>query len=210
MDIKIARTARQCHATGRPFEHLQPIVSLIRYVERDLQREDYAKDDWNPALADAAVAVWDATYIDPAVENAEPEESFSPLRRLFYEHAQKSGRESIAVCYLAAQLLRRQKVFRLVKETESLEDGGKVTLFADRVGDRLIEVRDPALTFAELDVGRTLLVACLQEAEAEAEPEEQESSATGIESEVEVEAEAKETEEEESDVSREEAAHAES
>lgn len=171
MEIKIARTGRQCHASGRPFEHQEPIVSLIRYVERDLHREDYARDAWKPAYGEAAVAVWDAIYIDPAVENAEPEESFSPLRRLFYDHAAKDDRESMAVCYLAAQLLRRQKVFRLVKESDNLDESGKVTLFADRIGERLIEVRDPSLSFQELDAGRAVLVRYLQEAEGEAEEE---------------------------------------
>jgi len=193
MEIKIARTGRQCHASGRPFEHHEPIVSLIRYVERDLQREDYARDQWRPSLGDSAVAVWDAVYVDPAVENAEPEESFSPLRRLFYDNVENTDRETIALCYLAAQLLRRQKVFRLVKESESLEEGGKVTLFADRVGDRLIEVRDPSLTFAELEAGRTALVKYLQEIEAgEADTEGEAESG------------------EESDVHREEVAHTES
>ena len=191
MEIKIARTGRQCHASGRPFEHQEPIVSLIRYVERDLQREDYARENWNPAFGEAAVAVWDATYIDPAVENAEPEESFSPLRRLFYDHVDSDAREAMAVCYLAAQLLRRQKVFRLVKESESLEEGGKVTLFADRVGERLIEVKDPSLSVAELEAGRTVLMQYLQEVELESDDDSQ-------------------SEEEERDGSREETAHAQS
>lgn len=180
MEIKIARTGKQCYASERPFEHQETVVSLVRYVDRALQREDYAREAWDPALATGAIAVWDATYVDPAIENAEPEESFSPLRRLFYDHAEGDERADLAVCYLAAQLLRRQKVFRLVKETEPDEDGVKNTLFADRIGDRLIQVRDPGLTLAELETGRAILVEFLQRAEdagtddeAAAEPEEE-------------------------------------
>jgi hypothetical protein len=62
------------------------------------------------------------------------------------------------VAYLAAQLLRRQKAFRLIKESDESDGEVKLILFADRIGNRPIEVRDPNLTYEELEKGRRVLM----------------------------------------------------
>ena len=66
-------------------------------------------------------------------------------------------------------MLRRQKVFRLIKEGDEPVGEGRIALFSDRIGNRLIEVHDPQLSHGELSEGRSLLMERLQELESEEE-----------------------------------------
>ena len=77
----------------------------------------------------------------------------------------------IAKAYLAAQLLRRQKVFRLVKESDDTDGEMRVALFMDRIGNRIAEARDPHLTYAEMETARVQLMEELTALEAAAEEE---------------------------------------
>ncbi|MBL7646759.1 MAG: hypothetical protein JNK74_11275 [Candidatus Hydrogenedentes bacterium] len=109
-------------------------------------------------------------YHDPKIENQEPAEVFSPLRQLFYEAAEEQSRIEMAKAFLAAGLLRRQKVFRLIKESDESDGEVRITLYTDRIGNRLIEVPDPQFTYAEMDKARTLLIERLQVLEQAAAP----------------------------------------
>jgi hypothetical protein len=171
MEIKIGKSARACCATERDFVHGEQVVSLVRIENQVYVREDYAEEAWNPDKAEGAIAVWTMTYIDPKVAEQEPEESYSPLRQIFYESAVDHERPLLATAYLAAELLRRQKVFRLVKQGVEGEVEGRVALYNDRIANRLVEVRDPNLSIAELEVGRQRLLQRLQELEAPDEVE---------------------------------------
>jgi len=168
VEIKFSKPARQCLATERLFEHEEPIVSLVRLSEGSLQREDYARAAFEESFAQGAVAVWNAVYYDPKVLQQEPEESYSPLRRIFYEAAGQDDRHQMAVAFLAAQLLRRQRVFRLVKTSDG-DEQVQITLFTDRLSERLVEVPDPHLTYAEMEAGREALAQRLAELEAPSE-----------------------------------------
>lgn len=170
MEIKITKSARVCNATGRPFVHEEPCVSVLRVQEGLLLREDYAQSAWDEAFRAGAYSVWTTTYYDPEVAEAEPPEVFSPLRQLFYESVEAEDRADLARAFLAAQLLRRQKVFRLVKESDEPEGEARLSLYADRIGNRLIEVRDPNFSYAELETGRKRLLTRLQELEHPEEP----------------------------------------
>jgi len=174
MEIRIGKSTRTCAATQEPFEHGQELLSLVRETDEGLVREDYAKDAWNPAHGENAIAVWATTYIDPDRHIEEEQESHSPLRKLFYDAVEQEDRPSLAKAYLAAQLLRRQKVFRLLKEGEEPEGDARFTLFADRIGDRIIEVRDPNLSYAELNAARGELMEYLNALETPAEESEHE------------------------------------
>jgi len=135
-------------------------------------REDYARDAWKPELGEGAFCVWSAKYCDPKVAEQAPPEVFSPLRQLFYEAVESEDRAELAKAYLAAQLLRRQKVFRRLKESDETDGEVRITLYADCIGDRLIEVRDPSFTYAELDAARNALLDRLQVLEAPDTPPE--------------------------------------
>ena len=164
MEIKIGKSGRQCCASGHAFQHGDEVVSSVKLHDRAYLREDFAKAFWRDDLAKDAVAVWSTRYRDPKVEESQPPEVFSPLRQIFYTSAESDDRHTLAKAFLAAQLLRRQKAFRLLRESVE-DDGSRVVLFADRIGDRLIEVRDPALTYEELESARQHLLEELRELE---------------------------------------------
>ena len=165
MEIKITKSARACSECERPFEHGEEIFSLIRLQDQAFVRNDYDKTHWDSEKTQHAVAAWSTTYIDPKVEEQQPPEVFSPLRQAFYESAESKDRAEIAKAYLAAQLLRRQKVFRLIKEFDTDEGESRIALFADRIGNRFIEVGDPGLSYQELEAGRQALLQRLRELE---------------------------------------------
>jgi len=165
MEIKIGKSARVCGQCERPFGHDELLNSLVRVENRVLVREDYCAPCWQAERATGAYSVWSARFYDPKVAEQQPPEVFSPLRQAFYEGAEAEDRDELAKAYLAAQLLRRQKVFRLIKESDDQEGEGRVALYEDRIANRLIEVRDPSLSFGEMEAGRAALMERLQELE---------------------------------------------
>jgi hypothetical protein len=175
MQIKISRSSRACHATGQAFEHDQELVSLVRMVEDDLVREDYLKSSWEAGFAKGAYSVWSTRYYDPQVAEQEPEEVFSPLRHIFYEAVASEDRLEVATAFMAAQMLKRQRVFKQLKESEESEEDLKTILYSDRIGNRLIEVKDPHFTYAELQEGSARLMARLTALEEEVEEESEEN-----------------------------------
>lgn len=177
MDIKIGKGARSCHGCDKDFVHEEQLTSTVRRAEDGWVREDFCAACWNEELGERAFSVWSATFCDPHVaEQGEPE-SFSPLRQAFYEAVEKEERASVAVAYLAGQLLRRQKVFRLIKETTDPDTDAAVLLFSDRIANRLIEVQDPNLTTSELERGRQELMERLGELEGTGEEDAEEETA---------------------------------
>lgn len=167
MEIKISRAGRLCAACERTFEHEERVKSVVRSGEPgQFVREDYCTACGTSERTRDAFSAWMTRFIDPKVAEQQPPEVFSPLRRLFYEAVDAQDRCEMAKAYLAAQLLRRQRVFRLIKEADEGEGGVRVALFADRLGERLIEVRDPSLTYAEMEQGRQALIQRLRELEA--------------------------------------------
>lgn len=179
MDIRIGKSARACHACGTDFAHEQHMTSTVRRGDDGWVREDFCDACWNGDNADAVFSVWSATFHDPHVEEQGPPEVFSPLRQSFYEAVESDRRESVAVAYLAAQLLRRQKVFRWIKETTDPDTEAAVLLFSDRIANRLIEVQDPNLTTGELEQGRYRLMERLAELEGSEDEGEEETAEHG-------------------------------
>ncbi|NUM53039.1 MAG: hypothetical protein HUU46_05290 [Candidatus Hydrogenedentes bacterium] len=158
MEIRIGKPGRVCAGSNKQFEHGETVVSVMRVENQQLARHDFAKPVWDEERASGAIAVWETQYSDPSMAQQEPPEKFSPLRKIFYDSAESEDRVQIAKAYLAAQLLRRQKVFRLVKESDDSEGDARVALFMDRIGNRLAEARDPHLTYAEMEAARVELM----------------------------------------------------
>jgi len=92
------------------------------------------------------------------VLEAEHQEVLSPLRRLFYELAASAVRLELAQAFLAAQLLKRQRAFRQIRESEDGDGAARTTLYLDRATNRLIEACDLNFTYAELDEARIALL----------------------------------------------------
>ena len=165
MDIRIGKSACVCYECGRGFEHEETFMSALRTNDQELRRSDYCISCWNEDAVPQAYCVWQGKFYDPDIAEQEAQESFSPLRQLFYEASEATDRPTLAMAFLAAQLLRRQKVFRLIKETQDPDTEAVVALYTDRIGNRLIEVKDPCLAHGELEIGRRLLVERLSEIE---------------------------------------------
>lgn len=165
MEIKITKSSPVCQLSGRPFVHDEEYVSVLRVREGELLREDYARDHWQDDFRKGSYSVWSTRFYDPKVAEQESPEVFSPLRQLFYEAVESEERVVQAEAFLAAQLLRRQKAFRLVKESDESETEVRVSLYADRIGNRLIQVRDPSFSYVEMEQARQRLLARLQELE---------------------------------------------
>lgn len=166
MEIKITKSARACAGCERDFIHDEQIFSLVRVADQEFFRADFCQSCWNPQEADGAYSHWSTKFYDAQVADQQPPEVFSPLRQLFYEAQEAEDRLDHCRAFLAAQLLRRQKVFKLVKESDESDGETKILLFIDRIGNRLIEVRDPNFSYSEMDQARTGLVQRLQELEA--------------------------------------------
>lgn len=183
MEIKIGKSAHACSVCERPFVHDETLTSAVRIEHQVLVREDFCEACWQPDRAMGTFSVWSPKFYDPKVAEQQPPEVFSPLRQVFYEAVESEDRHELAKAYLAAQLLRRQKVFRLVKESDDPDKEIRVVLFADRIGNRLIEVRDPSLTYAELETGRRALMERLNALENPGATEENIDNARSQESE---------------------------
>ena len=175
MNIKISKIAHHCVACEVDFTHEQQLTSAVRVVEGALQREDFCAGCWKAEANKRAYSIWKTVYFDPKIESEEPPEVFSPLRQLFYEAVEEDSRVEMAKAFLAAGLLRRQKVFRLIKESDESDGEVRITLYADRIGNRMIEVPDPNFTHAEMEEASKRLLVRLQELETP-EPEESDES----------------------------------
>lgn len=173
MEIKIGKSAQKCCACNNDFEHEEPFTSVLQPSEGALSRSDYCDACWSELSSPETepFSVWKSNFYDPNVADQAPEESFSPLRQIFYEAVEGKDRSTLSVAFLAAQLLRRQKVFRLIKESQDPDTDDITSLFNDRIGNRLIEVQDPCLAHEELEIGRRLLLERLGEIE-DTQPEE--------------------------------------
>jgi len=159
MEFSIRKSARSCEHCSGEFVHNQSIHSAVSFSDENaLVRADYCDACWTPALSRAAYSAWSTRFFDPKVAEQQPPEVFSPLRRLFYDACASEDRLEQAKAFLAAQLLRRQKVFRQIKESGELDGEVRTTLYTDRIGNQFIEVRDPNFTYAELDEARARLL----------------------------------------------------
>ncbi len=170
MEIKISKCATRCHGCEHDFIHEQKVCSMATMENESLVRKDYCTD-CRPGEREAALfCYWETQYNDPKMLDAEHQESLSPLRRLFYDLANSAERLDLAQAFLAAQLLKRQRAFRQMRESEDAEGTMRTTLFLDRAGNRLIETRDLNFSYAELDVARTQLMEQLRNLESPEAP----------------------------------------
>ena len=170
MEIKIGKSSNNCVQCERKFEHDEIFNSRVQVLEEEFAREDYCGECWSENSGVKAYFAWSSRYSDPAVVDAQPPEIFSPFRQLFYESLESEAPLGEAMAFLAAQLLRRQKAFRLIKESDEGDGELHVLLFNDRIGNRLVEVRDPNFTYTQLESARSSLLERLAELEA---PEEE-------------------------------------
>lgn len=171
MEIKIGKSSNVCIACERNLVHEEVFHSRVQILDDQLVREDYCGACWVDNRGVDAYFSWSSRYCDPAVADAQPPEIFSPLRQLFYESLDSDTPLDEATAFLAAQLLRRQKAFRLIKESDEGDSELHILLFNDKIGNRLVEVRDPNFTYGQLETARSSLLQRLAELEGNDEGE---------------------------------------
>jgi len=158
MEIKISKCAAKCCVCNQSFIHEQKVHSIATREAESLARRDYCSE-CNPKEKTADhFCAWETQYSDPKVLEAEHQEILSPLRRLFYDLAASVERLELAQAFLAAQLLKRQRAFRQVRESEEGDGTIRTTLYLDRATNRLIEACDLNFSYTELDEARIALL----------------------------------------------------
>ncbi|HOV59474.1 MAG TPA: hypothetical protein PK349_00260 [Candidatus Hydrogenedentes bacterium] len=167
MEIRIGKIGRQCSACGAPFQHQEKVRSLATRAESDsIKRLDFCAVCAGRVKEEEVYCAWTATYQDPEIlrQTEAGDEALSPLRRIFYASCEEPDREKGAVAFLAAEMLRRQRAFRKIRENQG-EGAHRVVWYLDRAVNRIIEVRDPSFSYAELDRARVILMEAMKTAE---------------------------------------------
>lgn len=166
MEIKLRKASAYCLACGKRFQHREKHFSRLNAPDdQELVREDYCPACWESgraAYVEKTYSFWLSKYFDPSAVSQPDEEVFTPLRSVFYEAVDKEQRVEQAIAYLAAHLLRRQRVFRFVKRFDDTEKEGEMSVFSDRFSGRLAEVPDPGFSMDELQEARRELVQRLE------------------------------------------------
>lgn len=155
MEITVQKGLSQCLRCGAAFQHDEKHHSLLRIEGKDFLREDYCLSCWSERSSkdngERIYSYWETRYRDPAVARATPQEQFLPLLNLCYESIAEGSADAEAMAYMCALILRRQRVFRFVREEkESAPPSRSVLVFLDKHNDTQIRIVDPELTDSRL------------------------------------------------------------
>jgi hypothetical protein len=180
LEINIQRESAQCLKCGATFQHKEKHHSLLRIENKDFLREDYCLGCWSDDFekdSDGVYSSWETRYHDLSVVRATPHEQFMPMLNLCYESIAEGGAEGESMAYMCALILRRQKVFRFVRE-EKEEEGERrsVLVFLDKHNDTQMRIVDPELTDGQMHEVK-------QRLEKKISPEEQAVTEEGSEAE---------------------------
>ncbi|UCD56026.1 MAG: hypothetical protein JSV16_09240 [Candidatus Hydrogenedentota bacterium] len=159
--MEIQKKSSHCTGCSEAFAHEQKHHSLLRIEGNSFLRDDYCEKCWSgrPGLAgmDEIYSHWETKYQDPTVAKATPKEQFIPLLDLCYESIAQGDSDGEAVAYMCALILRRQKVFKFIREEKEEPTRRSVLVFSDKYNDTRIRIVDPQLTESQLeDVRRKL------------------------------------------------------
>ncbi|MGC8844491.1 MAG: hypothetical protein ACP5QY_01440 [Candidatus Hydrogenedens sp.] len=163
MEIKISRNGIKCLSCEKPFIHEEWIWSRILEKNKEWLRQDFCLSCWEQQGKQESLSQWRHRYIDLKVQRKEQETIDSPLRKLFYESAEKEhSRMELAIAFLTSQLLRREKIFKKIKEIAISQRDGYIIMYIDRIDDRVIEVRDPNFSFSEMEEAKKIVLERLE------------------------------------------------
>jgi len=125
----------------------------LKLSENVFVREDFCEECWPSSLAnqagDAFYSHWETRYRDPAAAKATPETQYMPLLKLFYEAIAGGMPADEPLAYVCALILRRQKVFRFVREEKEGDAKENILVFHDRYHDVQVKVVDPNISEAQ-------------------------------------------------------------
>jgi hypothetical protein len=155
VEISIQKESSRCLRCDTEFLHDQKHHSLLKIEGKDFLREDYCMACWtehiNSNSTGAAYSSWETKFRDPSVAKATPQEQFVPMLNLCYESIAEGGPAGEAMAYMCALILRRQKIFKFIREgREEQEPHRSVLIFLDKHNDTQIGIVDPGLTDSQL------------------------------------------------------------
>lgn len=163
MKINISRNGIKCLSCEKTFIHDEWVWSRILDTDDKWQRQDFCLSCWEQQNKQEAISQWRHRYIDTKLKRKEQELEDSPLRKLFYESVEKEhSRMELAIAFLTSQLLRREKIFKKIKEMAISQRDGYIIMYIDCVDDRVIEVRDPNFSFSEMEEAKKIVLERLE------------------------------------------------
>ncbi len=182
MEIALGKSSKACYGCGKPFEHRERQVSLLRTGDLDAEfiREDYCKPCWEELKAkespEAIYSLWSRRFFDETAEKLQSQEDLNPLRSLFLASLAKEGRESKATAYLVGGLLHRQGLFRIRSQRRGTGDIVRIVNYRDQQTGDDFDVEEFRFSWQELaEASRSLKALLTPEPEATPEPEVKES-----------------------------------
>ncbi|MCX8065408.1 MAG: hypothetical protein N3G21_09600 [Candidatus Hydrogenedentes bacterium] len=156
MEIRIRKNSPNCFNCSKNFEHEEDVWSQLIKRNDEFERQDFCISCWSEKKSNDVFSYWKHKYIDPKViRKTQKLQEDSPLRKLFYDIVSKSEtRREEAIAYLTSQLLRREKIFKRIKELALSKTDGHIIIYVDRLDERVVEVRDPNFSYPELEEAR--------------------------------------------------------
>lgn len=142
--------ARQCAATGRELRPGEKFVSVLRDVNGQFVRQDYAADVWTEAPSDAVA--WWAGRIPEGGRPAKPIINDDLLLDCFEHLTNTTDPARLNFRYVVALLLMRRKRFKF--DDARKQDGKEMLIMRDAKSGRKHEVLDPQLNETEMDAVR--------------------------------------------------------
>ncbi len=164
MEIRIRKNSPVCFQCSRAFQHNEIIWSQLVKNDKELERQDFCLNCWEQKSILEPFSYWKHKYIDPKeIRKLQELQNDSPLRTLFYDRISKSeGRKDEAIVYLTSQLLRREKIFKKIKEVVLSKADGHIIIYVDRLDEKIVEVRDPNFSYQELEEARKFICEYLE------------------------------------------------
>lgn len=167
----IRSRARECAATGRPFESGETIVTALFAEEKGVGyvRKDYCQEAWGgrDSGEPEPFSVWQTSFVPPGGDKPEPAAKEDPedvLRRLVEEDADHTENTR----YILAVMLERKK--QLVETDVRRLPTGILRIYENRRSGEVYIVKDPNVELdrvAELQAEVAELLAPKEPVEAE-------------------------------------------
>ncbi len=161
--VNIRRAGVACASCGTGFEDGQEHFSILRHDEPtgEWHRGDFCLGCWDGVLEGEdgrdLYSLWRTRYIDRNAARRTPANEYTPLLEICYDALHSEEAEQQGLAYLSAMVLRRQKVFRLVRSERAEDNAPASLLFYDKVNQAEIRVPDPPMTLDDLRATRRVL-----------------------------------------------------
>lgn len=124
-------------------------------------RSDYCLACWEQALegesGTTVHSLWRTRYVDRDAARRTPPNEYTPLLEICYDALSSEDAEQQSLAYLTAMVLRRQKVFRLVRREQDEATQQEAYLFFDKVNQVEVRVPDPPMSLDSLRATRRVL-----------------------------------------------------